>query len=58
MVVGYWRKTLAEEVEVLQAGKKEIWICTEDWTYKIAKSRKMSERQTPKHPLNAVAASN
>ena len=26
MVVGYWRKTLAEEVEVLQAGKKEIWI--------------------------------
>ena len=24
MVVGYWRKTLAEEVEVLQAGKKEI----------------------------------
>ena len=30
----------------------------EAWTYKIAKSRKMSERQTPKHPLNAVAASN
>ena len=26
MVVGYWRKTLAEEVEVLQAGKKEICL--------------------------------
>ena len=26
MVVGYWRKILAEDVEVLQAGKKEIWI--------------------------------
>ena len=26
LVVGYWRKTLAEEVEILQAGKKEIWI--------------------------------
>ena len=26
MVVEYWRKTLAEEVEVLQAGKKEIWV--------------------------------
>ena len=26
MVVGYWRKILVEEVEVLQAGKKEIWI--------------------------------
>ena len=26
MVVGYWRKTLAEEVEVLQAGKTEICI--------------------------------
>ena len=25
-MVGYWRKTLAEEVEVLQASKKEIWI--------------------------------
>ena len=26
MVVGYWRKTIAEEIEVLQAGRKEIWI--------------------------------
>ena len=26
MVVGYWRKNIAEEVEVLTAGKKEIWI--------------------------------
>ena len=24
MVVGYWRKNIAEEVEVLTAGKKEI----------------------------------
>ena len=26
MVVGYWRKNIAEDVEVLTAGKKEIWI--------------------------------
>ena len=26
MVVGYWRKNIAEEVEELMAGKKEIWI--------------------------------
>ena len=26
MVVGYWRKNIAEEVEVLMVGKKEIWI--------------------------------
>ena len=24
--MGYWRKNIAEEVEVLTAGKKEIWI--------------------------------
>ena len=26
MVVGYWRKDIAEEVEVVSVGKKEIWI--------------------------------
>ena len=26
IVVGYWRKNMSEEVEVLMAGKKEIWI--------------------------------
>ena len=26
MVVGYWRKNITEEVQVLTAGKKEIWI--------------------------------
>ena len=26
LVVGYWRKSIAHNVKVLQMGKKEIWI--------------------------------